>query len=247
MSNPVLSFDVGIRNLAYCHIQGDTIKHWGVLDLGVKMNSSTEAITKALVTTLDAHTAEFKGVDDIIIEKQPARNPKMRYIEGMMSAYFFIKYPESRTQSYSPKYKLGRNTFKGLSNYSERKKLGVRRTREFLENTQNVNRQNLEMFEKSKKKDDLADSLLQALSFKNNALFDEVNNRVNDNNEDIESIFKDTKPRKPTEKQAKSKKYSRSNLKYFIKKDPLCISDTHIRNAFWRLFKKEPEYFITST
>lgn len=247
MSNPVLSFDVGIRNLAYCHLQGDTIKHWGVLDLGVKMNSSTEAMTKALVTTLDAHSEEFKGANDIIIEKQPSRNPKMRYIEGMMSAYFFIKYPESSTQSYNPKYKLGKNTFKGVSNYSERKKLGVRRTREFLEKTQHVNQRNAALFEKSKKKDDLADALLQALSFKKNDIFEEVNVRVNDNNEDIDSIFKDTKPRKPTEKQAKSKKYSRSNLKYFIRMDPLCISDTHIRNAFWRLFKKDPEYFITSS
>ena len=243
MVDSVLSFDVGIRNLAYCHLRGDSIEHWGVLDLGVKMNSSTEAITRALVTTLDAHSDEFKDAKDIIIEKQPARNPKMRYIEGMLSAYFFIKHPESKTQSYSPKYKLGKNTFKGLSNYSERKKLGVKRTREFLEKTQETNRRNAELFEKSKKKDDLADSLLQALSFKNHALFSEVND---DGNEDIDSIFKDTKPRKPTDKQAKSKKYSRSNLKYFVQNDPLCIAETNIRNAFLRLFKKEPEYFITS-
>lgn len=241
----VLSFDVGIRNLAYCHLQGDLIKHWGVLDLGVKMNSSTEAITKALVTTLDARRDEFVGAKDIIIEKQPARNPKMRYIEGMLSAYFFIKYPDSSTQSYSPKYKLGKNTFKGLSNYAERKKLGVKRTREFLEKTNDTNQRNAKLFETSKKKDDLADSLLQALSFKNHVLFTEVTT-MNRDEQDIDSIFKDTKPRKPTEKQSKTKKYSRSNLKYFIQNDPLCISDTHIRKAFFRLFKKEPEHFITS-
>lgn len=243
----LISFDVGIRNLAYCNIIGKKIKNWGVLDLGVKTNSSTDVITRALVTTLDNNKTEFSGADEVIIEKQPSRNPKMRYIEGMMSAYFFINGIQNGTlkkmQSYSPKHKLGKNTKRGLSNYSERKKLGIRRCREFLNMTPE-NEDMKTMFEKSKKKDDLADSLLQALSYNNDGIFDNLQNV--DSSENIKTAFEDTRARKPTDKQNRTRKYTRSNLKYFITNDPTCISDDYIRSSFIRLFGKEPEELYIS-
>ena len=242
-SDSILSFDVGIRNLAYCHIQNNTIRSWGVLDLGVKMNSSTEAMTKALVTTLDDNKGEFDGATKVIIEKQPARNPKMRYIEGMICAYFYIKGVQqgdvNHIQAYSPKYKLGKNTHRGLSNYSERKKLGIRRSRVFLEQTADVNKNMTTVFDKSKKKDDLSDSLLQALSYMNHPLFNEL--QEPETKHTMESIFDDIRARKPTDKQQRTKKYSRANIKYIIGNDQTKISDPHVRKAFVRLFGKEPE------
>ena len=246
VSESILSFDVGIRNLAYCHIQGNTIKSWGVLDLGVKMNSSTEAMTKALVTTLDDNKGEFDGATKVIIEKQPARNPKMRYIEGMICAYFYIKGVQqgdvNHVQAYSPKYKLGKNTHRGLSNYSERKKLGVRRTRTFLEQTNDTNSEMLKVFDKSKKKDDLSDSLLQALAYVNHPLFNEL--QEPEKEQTMENVFDDIRARKPTDKQARTKKYSRANIKYIIANDQTKISDPHVRKAFVRLFGKEPEELL---
>ena len=246
MAESILSFDVGIRNLAYCHIQNNTIKRWGVLDLGVKMNSSTEAMTKALVTTLDNNKGEFDGATKVVIEKQPARNPKMRYIEGMICAYFYIKGVQqgdvNHVQAYSPKYKLGKNTHRGLSNYSERKKLGVRRCKMYLEKTTDVNRSMMTLFDKSKKKDDLSDSLLQALSYMNHPLFDEL--QEPEKEQTIETIFNDTRARKPTDKQQRTKKYSRANIKYIIGNDQTKINDPHVRKAFVRLFGKEPDTYI---
>lgn len=244
MSETILSFDVGIRNLAYCCIRENTILSWGVLDLGIKMNSSTEAMTEALVKTLDANEGEFTDATKIIIEKQPARNPKMRYIEGMICTYFYIKGVQQgdvrHVRSYSPKYKLGKNTHKGLSNYAERKKLGVRRCKAFLEQTADVNRRMSALFDKSKKKDDLSDSLLQALSYVEHPMFNELQEPEKG------CVFNDVRARKPTDKQRRTKKYSRANIKYIIGNDPTAISDQHVRKAFVRLFGQEPEEILIS-
>jgi hypothetical protein len=234
----VLSFDVGIRNLAYCRIEGNTIKAWGVLDLGVSCNATTELMTKALVTTLDGQVEAFKDSFKVIIEKQPSRNPKMRYIEGMICAYFYIKGVQQGSiktvQSYSPKHKLGKNTKRGLSNYSERKKLGVKRCRRFLEQTVDVNNENLSYFNESKKKDDLSDSLLQALSFMNNPLFEGLS--IDEEPMTKESMFEDVRGRKPTDKQEKSKRYTKSNIKYFMEHANDRMNEPGIQKAYVRLF-----------
>lgn len=234
----VVSFDVGIRNLAYCHIEGTRIKSWGVLDLGVKMNASTECMTKALVTTLDTNNAAFVGANKIIIEKQPSRNPKMRYIEGMLCAYFYIKGVQqgdvTTVQSYSAKHKLGKQTHRGVANYSERKKLGVKRCRAFLEKTRDTNDSMIGLFDTSKKKDDLSDSLLQALSYTQHPLFEGLSDDTAASaNTDV---FADVRARKPTEKQHKSKKYSRANIKYLLTQDPAMCDDVHVRKACLRHF-----------
>lgn len=234
----VLSFDVGIRNLAYCRIEGNIIQSWGVLDLGVSCNATTEVMTKALVTTLDRQWDAFSGSVKVIIEKQPSRNPKMRYIEGMICAYFYIKGVQQGSiktvQSYSPKHKLGNNTKRGLSNYSERKKLGVKRCRRFLEQTVDENRANLELFTASKKKDDLSDSLLQALSFIKHPLFEGLS--IDDEPMTKESMFEDVRGRKPTEKQEKSKKYTKSNIKYFMENAKDRMKEPGVDKAYTRLF-----------
>jgi hypothetical protein len=58
------------------------------------------------------------------------------------------------------------------------------------------------------------------------------------------TIFNETRARKPTEKQERTKEYTRANLKYLINKDPTCITETHIRKCFMKLFGNEPEKMI---
>jgi len=234
----VLSFDVGIRNLAYCCIDGDVIKSWGVLDLGVACNASTEVMTRALVETLDNNVDEFAGATRVIIEKQPARNPKMRFVEGMICSYFYIKGVQAGTVtsvlSYSAKHKLGNNTHRGIANYSARKKLGVKRCKLYLERTLKDNSNMLTMFNISKKKDDLSDSLLQALSYMRHPLFEGLS--IEETPTTKENMFDDVRSRKPTDKQEKSKKFTRSNIRYFMENDIVRMKETVVDKAFRKLF-----------
>tara|TARA_B100001094_G_scaffold332084_1_gene402695 strand:- start:1592 stop:2332 length:741 start_codon:yes stop_codon:yes gene_type:complete len=204
----ILSFDVGIKNLAYCIVNGNTIYHWKVLDIGPPNGSDGPTHLIKILDTLP----ELLETHIVLIEKQPSRNNKMRIIEAMLHAYFIIKGTTNSLSSikkvivYSAKHKLGSETIKGKKGYAQRKKLSVERTQEFLtQQPQTSEIQNI--FKNSKKKDDLADSLLQALAFTKNVVHKEISS---------EPIELKISARKPTEKQEKSG-YSMSNLKWIFK------------------------------
>ena len=205
----VLSFDVGMKNLAFCifNTECSLIEYWKIIDITPKPKENSCATMVNLLDTIP----DLLHVDKVLIEKQPSKNNKMRIIEGLLNAYFVIKgitNSESEIKDvvvYSAKHKLGSDTFKGKVNYSQRKKLGVYRTECFLkmnEQTEEVH----ETFASSKKKDDLADCLLQALSF--------CNIQIDCNTEQFcksEKII----ARKPSKKQTKSR-YSKCNIKWII-------------------------------
>jgi hypothetical protein len=187
----VLSFDVGIINLAYCIFETTTSKilHWGIIDLKVhgfsgKVPSGNGALAKSandihisLIHELD--TLKFLlDVDYVVIEKQPSFNPKMRIIGGCLQSYFYIRgivdKPHQKITSiefFSPKHKLKCYTgpeltieSKAKSKYTQTKKMGILITKEKLDEFEETP-ENKMLFETSKKKDDLADSYLQAITF----------------------------------------------------------------------------------
>lgn len=203
----ILSFDVGMKNLAYCIVDTNgTIEDWNVEDLN---NSKTSTVCENVIHHLDKHS-KFQSCDTVLIEKQPSKNNQMRLIESMLHAYFIIKgktNPESSIQKviiYSAKNKLGNSTFKGQSNYGERKKLSIARCEYYLKETK---QSQLEYFQSFKKKDDLADCLLQALAY----LKKDICLRL----QDVSDKYSNIVQRKPTKKQEK-KGYSRSNIKYML-------------------------------
>jgi hypothetical protein len=165
---------------------------------------------------IDFLDIEFKDIIDevdlVLIEHQPNKNPKMRVIETVLTCFFIMR-NISKTIQYSAKFKLGKKigaTVKGVKNYSQRKKISIEMTKLFLE--KNNFKDELQMFLKSKKKDDLADSFLQCLSYMKHEFYDD---------DDIEIVTQDIKivSRKPTQKQEKGM-YSRSNLKYMFNNNP---------------------------
>jgi hypothetical protein len=85
---------------------------------------------------------------------------RMKTIQGMIAQYFIIKQPGAIIEFVSSSNKL-KGIGKKLS-YAERKKLGIEHCIKFLNETQQ-NAEITAMFLSSKKKDDLADSLLQGL------------------------------------------------------------------------------------
>jgi hypothetical protein len=110
----------------------------------------------------------FTNIDYVLIENQisPIAN-RMKCIQGMISQYFIMKNIDNILYiSAANKLKTFIGTKK--TTYNERKKLSVTITKNILlENIMdNINKEKVvEMFNKHKKRDDLADSFLQAIWF----------------------------------------------------------------------------------
>lgn len=205
----IVSFDVGVKNLAYCILDEETILKWNVVEIVYKTN---EELCIRLVEVLDKYP-ELLTVNRVVIEKQPSKNNKMRIVEALLNSYFVIKgitvstNPVEKVIVYSAKHKLGSNTMKGKSNYRERKKLSMTRCEKYIQTT-NQNDEFIQQYNSSKKKDDLADSLLQGLSYLNINKFKEI--EVQDLDTSCKIVM-----RKPNKKQ-EMKMYSKSNLKWII-------------------------------
>jgi hypothetical protein len=154
----VLSFDVGQKNLAYCKTRPETheILEWKVVTL------PSATCVSSVVRALEREFPQNHELTQVIVEKQPSRNVKMRIIETILLSYFAtIGVP---TVSFSAKHKLGAvgKTMKGKTNYTMRKKMSVVMCRTYLAKGPEEQQR---MFEQSKKKDDLADCLLQYLAY----------------------------------------------------------------------------------
>lgn len=107
----------------------------------------------------------FSNIDYILIENQisPIAN-RMNCIQGMISQYFIMKGMDNILYI-SAANKLKPFIGNKKTTYSERKKIGITATKAILEknNMDNTNKEKiLNMFNKHKKRDDLADSFLQA-------------------------------------------------------------------------------------
>lgn len=203
----LLSIDVGIRNLAMCLIDENTkkIHEWDVS--GVPPEHSG-----GLFPCLRKHLDDKPWVlsaNTILIEKQPGQNKTMKSVENFLHAYFVIKTPEGETIIYDARHKVPDVAGTGKARYRQRKQTAITRCGEYLEN-ETINREWLPLFKKSKKKDDLADTYLQALSFINR-----VEPTKKKKSEDA-----GVKPRKPTQNQSETK-YSKSNLAWFFKNHTL--------------------------
>jgi hypothetical protein len=131
--------------------------------------------------------SEFNSIDYVVIENQPVlKNPTMKSIQIMVFSYFVYK-DQPQNHEITDVCLLNANNkmkvYKGeidpevlakitklKSKYSQNKKLSIIHTNLMLENI-NEESDYIEMFNKSKKKDDLADSYLMSLFF--------ISNRIN--------------------------------------------------------------------
>ena len=110
----------------------------------------------------------LEGIDHICIENQigPIAN-RMKSLQGMISMYFIMR-GKINISSISATNKLKLfNSIDKLDSQADRKKAGIEMVYKILE--KNENKQWMETFRSHKKKDDMADSLLQGLWYlKNN-------------------------------------------------------------------------------
>lgn len=164
----ILSFDIGIRNLAFCEIDSKLIiSDWQVIslrDMGEKINFD-ETIDR-LLTFLRKTWPERNGV--VLIENQPCMvNPTMKSIQVCIYTYFRMIGGHPQLCSASNKLKVSKNvTEKKKLTYGEKKKLAIATTRLYIKETQWE-----QFFDKQPKKDDYSDSFLQAVNYFESAFF----------------------------------------------------------------------------
>ena len=197
----LLSIDVGIKNLAMCMIDpaSKRIHHWDV-------SGVPPMHADGLYPCFKRHLSERDWVlkaKTVLIEKQPDKNKGIKSVEHFLHAYFVIH--DKEVIIYDARFKIPDVAGPGKQMYLKRKKAAVERARKFIELTP-VNHEWIPMFDKSKKKDDLADTVMQALSFidKRPAAAEEA------------PAPKKQVPRKPTENQTRTR-YSKANLAWLVK------------------------------
>ena len=175
----ITSFDVGIKNLAYCvlqvepytdsntNYQVDNIQGWGVLS--IPQGDNVPETCQNLIQVLD-QTPVLHNCDYVVIENQPVtKNPKMKTIQVVILSYYLLRrqQPDSTIQQVfllnsSHKLKVydgPKITVTGKTAYTQRKKLAIAYTKYFLTNSETW----LPILNSHRKKDDLSDSYLQAL------------------------------------------------------------------------------------
>ena len=143
----------------------------GCLLVVVKKESANDMnmvpMGERLFTAFNA-AINLEGIDHICIENQigPIAN-RMKSLQGMISMYFIMR-GKINISSISATNKLKLfNSIDKLDSQADRKKAGIEMVYKILE--KNENKQWMETFRSHKKKDDMADSLLQGLWYlKNN-------------------------------------------------------------------------------
>ena len=212
-----LSFDVGIKNLAFCSINDNKqILDWGIINLDKnpkcqcglqkecqksatfivtcdngdtkysctthnkkykkkkKINADRDIfnLSKILIEELNLKT-DFLNHDVICIENQPAlKNPVMKTVQMILYSYFMIEgatkdKPVEQVHMINARNKL--KVYKGppveckyKEKYKRNKYLSVEYTKNMILNEE---KKFIDLFNESKKKDDLADAYLQGIYF----------------------------------------------------------------------------------
>ena len=218
----ILSFDVGVKNLAYCLLDDNNyiIEDWGILNISIddvceycgknnkkceksakyktidniklcsshkllkcykdkKMNlikkdNSILKISSNLVDILDSKD-NFKNVDTVLIENQPAlKNPTMKSIQMILYTYFVINGVKNVNSTISNIEMINaRNKLKCYNGpivkcdikdkYKRTKYLGIKYCEYMIIENKKIEDKYKNLFNTSKKKDDLSDCYLQGM------------------------------------------------------------------------------------
>ena len=159
------------------------INDWGILCLKSESDSKKNDLNILSRNLIALLYEKFSDVTyhTVLIENQPCmKNPTMKSIQMILYSYFVMQsYLDGRTidikfvsasNKLKVKYKTDVSNIKTSSKYLQNKKYVVEYARNYLNMTRNYNEKWINVFEKEKKKDDLADAYCQALHFiENNA------------------------------------------------------------------------------
>ena len=144
------------KNVFYFDIVAVSSKssHFDLIQLGINMRDKLDAIL---------YKDNNPNIDKIIIENQGPLANRMKTIQGMIAQYFIMK-NYTDIVFYSASNKLKFFICDDIKTYKERKKKSITITTDILSQYNELNIWNV-FFMKHVKKDDLADSFLQGLSY----------------------------------------------------------------------------------
>lgn len=165
----IMSLDLGYKNCAMAIIDRDNhILHWQLHSLTDKEDSenslSVRQIAKATQSFYNLHlTPHLNSSTLVVIERQRYRSGGQKSVleaalkNVLMESVLSVLIEEKQLVSVEPKAVA---KYWGLpEGYAEKKKAAVRLVADRIKD---LNSSNIEVFQSSKKKDDLADALLQA-------------------------------------------------------------------------------------
>jgi hypothetical protein len=187
-----ISFDIGVKNLAICILEyTDVIKivDWRIISLAEtkKEIKGIDDISERIFVEMDNVIGSLKEksvdfIDYVLIENQPSNlNGIMKTIQHIIYSYFsLVKYWDKtvgnvvlvnaslkcKTHEYKPEIALadvGEKNSKGFKRekYKQNKAMSIAICRHYIQCDEKL----LEIFDANKKKDDLSDSCLQAVSY----------------------------------------------------------------------------------
>lgn len=154
----LLSFDIGIKHLGYAWVDES---NGSVVRTGIRTIPNRANRVVDTVDTLRALMNDLEGdVATVLVEKQVHTNPVMRVVQGIVQTFYVLAYPNARVLEYSPKRKLKGEV---CETYRARKKRAVTLCTAYLEREGSARAR--ADFDAEKKKDDMSDAILQALSY----------------------------------------------------------------------------------
>ena len=217
----ILSFDIGIKNLAYCQLcLNNKILDWGIINIScddicqhintkgvkcdnsctyvgdnnylcsshiklkqyknikfkkIKSNNNILNIGKKLVDELDKYP-NFLKCSEVIVENQPSlKNPTMKSIQMLVYSYFLINGVKSdksnienlemiNARNKLKVYKGPKIECKYKETYKKNKFLAIEYCKIMIKDEEH---KFIDLYESSKKKDDLSDSYLQGIYYLN--------------------------------------------------------------------------------
>tara|TARA_A100001015_G_scaffold318159_1_gene437145 strand:+ start:96 stop:686 length:591 start_codon:yes stop_codon:yes gene_type:complete len=175
----VASFDVGLKNMSMCvidfHNNDFIIRKWNIISIKGKNISE---YTNDTIEKLRLHN--FGCLDYVLIEQQINRNTQMKVISHIIQSYFVceVKIPPSRILFVSPKKRVEnlsieyaavvanvKNELQLENVYSRKefKNLSIGIAEKYLLSEKNAYWR--DFFNLQSKKDDYADSLVQAIAW----------------------------------------------------------------------------------
>ncbi len=175
MMVPVLSIDVGRKNLALCAVRpgatpaDDIIVAWSVIACEPTPAGIASSL-RALEVQHESWSRAMQECTDVVIERQPPRNATMSRLQHYLEMYFAMNDKTVVVQDAKHKLSYAASTpwwppgdLESWTYYL-RKKLSVQTTTAFLDAT-SQDPELTQAFAQSKKKDDFADSLLQCQAY----------------------------------------------------------------------------------
>ena len=217
----ILSFDVGIKNLAYCLLDTETksIDDWNIINISVdptcehvnkgkccdkiakkmikdsgfklctshckikmykdkkmrnvpKLENPTLSLGRQIVKKLD-EKKNFLNMDVVCIENQPAlKNPTMKSVQMIIYSYFLMNGLAKDIQMINARNKLKVYTGPKINcdikeTYKRNKFLAIKYCDYMIRENPHIDSVFHQLYDDSKKKDDLSDAYLQGIYYIN--------------------------------------------------------------------------------